>query len=107
MTFGTRLRTAREQCDLSPEQVYDNIGLPVKSLSEYEADLTAPDPETVNELVKLYKVSPYFICGLSDVYAPLVSPVDMLDLTPLSEPNKLLVKEIFLALYKLDALGIK
>lgn len=103
MTFGTRLRTARDFCGLSKEQVYGSIKLPVSSLSAYEADISAPDPETVNDLVKLYQVSPYFICGLTDVCSPLVWGDNLVDLSPLSADNKRLCKELIMQLFKVDA----
>lgn len=38
-----------------------------KSLSRYENNATAPDPETIRELIRLYDVSPDFIMGFSTI----------------------------------------
>ncbi|MDD3230528.1 MAG: helix-turn-helix transcriptional regulator [Oscillospiraceae bacterium] len=66
LTFGERLRMARERKGLSQLDVYKAINLNNKSLSRYENNATAPDPETVKALVQLYDVSADFILGLSD-----------------------------------------
>jgi transcriptional regulator with XRE-family HTH domain len=66
LTFGERLRKAREQAGLTQIDVYKAINLNNKSLSRYENNATSPDPETVKALILLYNVSADFILGLSD-----------------------------------------
>lgn len=66
LTFGERLRMARERAGLSQLDVYKAINLSNKSLSRYENDATTPDPETIKALIELYDVSADFILGLSD-----------------------------------------
>lgn len=66
LSFGERLRLARERKGLTQLDVYRAIGLNNKSLSRYENGATAPDPDTVRDLVRLYDVSSDFILGLSD-----------------------------------------
>lgn len=66
LNFGERLRMARERAGLSQLEVYKKINLNNKSLSRYENNATAPDPETVKALIELYDVSADFILGLSD-----------------------------------------
>lgn len=66
LTFGERLRMARERAGLSQLDVYKAINLSNKSLSRYENNATAPDPDTVRALIELYDVSADFIMGLSD-----------------------------------------
>ena len=66
LTFGERLRMARERAGLSQLDVYKAINLSNKSLSRYENDATTPDPETIKALIELYDVSADFIMGLSD-----------------------------------------
>ena len=66
LTFGERLRMARERADLSQLDVYRAINLNNRSLSRYENNSTSPDPETVKALIELYDVSADFIMGLSD-----------------------------------------
>lgn|GEM_PF-906895 len=66
LTFGERLRLARERKDMSQMDVYKAIKLNNKSLSRYENNATTPDPETVKTLIQLYDVSADFIMGLSN-----------------------------------------
>lgn len=66
LTFGERLRMARERKGMSQLDVYRAIKLSNKSLSRYENNATTPDPETVKSLIQLYDVSADFIMGLSD-----------------------------------------
>jgi len=66
LTFGERLRMARERAGLSQMDVYKAINLSNKSLSRYENNATTPDPKTIKALIELYDVSADFIMGLSD-----------------------------------------
>lgn len=66
ITFGERLRMARERSGLTQLEVYKAIKLSNKSLSRYENDATSPDPETIKALIELYDVSADFIMGLSE-----------------------------------------
>ena len=66
LSFGERLRLARERKDMTQLDAYRAIGLNNKSLSRYENGVTAPDPDTVRDLIRLYDVSSDFILGLSD-----------------------------------------
>lgn len=64
-TFGERLKRARKRKGLSQMDVYDAIGLSNKSLSRYENGDTAPNPETLKRLIRLYDVSSEYILGLT------------------------------------------
>ena len=66
LTFGERLRMARERAGLTQIGVYKTINLNNKSLSHYENNKTSPDPATIRALIELYDVSADFILGLSD-----------------------------------------
>ncbi len=66
LTFGERLRMARERKGLSQLDVYKATNIGNKSLSRYENNKTAPDPEAMKLLITLYDVSADFILGLSD-----------------------------------------
>ncbi len=66
LSFGERLRMARERSGLSQLDVYKAINLSNKSLSRYENNATSPDPDTVKALVELYDVSADFILGLTN-----------------------------------------
>jgi len=66
LTFGERLRMARERAGLTQLEVYKAINLNNKSLSRYENNATSPDPDTMRALIELYDVSADFILGFSD-----------------------------------------
>ncbi len=67
LTFGERLRRARERKGLTQAQVMKITNITDKSLSRYENGASAPDPDTILELIKLYDVSADYIMGLSPV----------------------------------------
>lgn len=64
-TFGERLKRARKRKGFSQMDVFDAIGLSNKSLSRYENGDTAPSPETLKRLIRLYDVSSEYILGLT------------------------------------------
>lgn len=67
LSFGERLKKARERKGLSQKQVMALINLSDKSLSRYETNASAPDPDTIQELICLYDVSADYILGLSPI----------------------------------------
>ena len=52
LSFGERLKRARERKGLTQPQVMKAIGVSDKSISRYENNASAPDPETITELCK-------------------------------------------------------
>ena len=66
LTFGDRLRMARERKGLSQLEVYKITNINNKSLSRYENNTASPDPEIIKTLIKTYDVSADFIMGFSD-----------------------------------------
>jgi len=66
LSFGERLKMARERAGLTQIDVYKATNINNKSLSRYENDATSPDPNAIKSLVELYNVSADFILGLSD-----------------------------------------
>lgn len=67
LSFGERLKKARERKGLTQSQVMKETSISDKSLSRYETNSTSPDPETIRELIVLYDVSPDYIMGFSSV----------------------------------------
>lgn len=65
LSFGERLKRARERKGLTQAQVMKLTKITDKSLSRYENNVTAPDPETIRELIRLYDVSPDYIMGFT------------------------------------------
>lgn len=56
MSFEIRLRTLRESCNLSMEQVSDKLRIPLTEYEEYEYGKDMP-AEILKRLVALYGVS--------------------------------------------------
>ena len=65
LSFGERLRRARERKGLTQAQVMKLTHISDKSLSRYENGASAPDPDTILELIRLYDVSADYVLGLS------------------------------------------
>lgn len=57
VTFGTRLKQARNKKMLTQSQVAQLIGIDYTTLSKYENDRSQPDNETVQELASLYDIT--------------------------------------------------
>lgn len=67
MTFGMRLKIARERKGLTQAEVQRITSISDKSLSRYENNASSPDPETIAQLIRLYDVSADYILGLTNV----------------------------------------
>lgn len=65
LSFGERLKRARERKGLTQAQVMKITSITDKSLSRYENGASAPDPDTILELIRLYDVSADYIMGLT------------------------------------------
>lgn len=57
MQLGDRLRQARENNGLSQIQVKQRTGINNKTLSNYEKNVSSPDPYTLKVLADLYEVT--------------------------------------------------
>lgn len=84
LSFGARLRKARERKGLTQSQVSKLTKISDKSLSRYETGASAPDPDTIQELIRLYDVSTDYIMGFSPIMGH--APTDTLN-TSLATPN--------------------
>lgn len=65
LSFGERLKMARERAGFTQPKVMALTGISDKSISRYENNTTAPDPDTISELCKVYDVSADFIMGFT------------------------------------------
>lgn len=68
LTFGTRLRMAREHKGYSQMEVAKKTGINNKSLSHYENDVSSPDIQTITALAKVYDVSTDYLFGLIEKF---------------------------------------
>lgn len=61
MSFGQRLKTARNNKKLTQSDVSKNLGIDFTTISKYENNKSEPDNETLLKLAKLYNVSPNWL----------------------------------------------
>ncbi len=94
LSFGDRLRVARSRKKMTQMDVYRLIGLSNKSLSRYENGTTAPDPDTVRDLIRLYDVSADFIMGLSDEMGRATPPAVFSFVTPKMADATVLLEQL-------------
>lgn len=89
LSFGERLKKARERKGLTQAQVMKITNITDKSLSRYENGASAPDPDTILELIRLYDVSADYIMGLSPVmgHADVSSGTSMTAPALVSDPD--------------------
>ncbi|MCD7712770.1 MAG: helix-turn-helix domain-containing protein [Firmicutes bacterium] len=66
LTFGERLKKARDRKGMRQTDVMLATGISEPSLSRYESNTTHPTPEKITRLIKLYDVSAEYIMGLTD-----------------------------------------
>lgn len=57
MTFGARLKSARNSKRLTQHQVADSLGLNFTTISKYENDKSQPDNAILQQMSILYNVS--------------------------------------------------
>ena len=64
--IAERLKRARKDAHLTQLDVETCTGIGSKSISRYECGSSAPEPDTIVKLLRLYDVSAAYILGLSD-----------------------------------------
>ena len=104
MHLGDRLRRAREQSGLTQVQVKSVTNINNKTLSNYENNISFPDPYTLKLLADLYRVTTdWLICGRNGLSQPLMLP-DTMTIAP--EDLELLRKLKNLSVEKRKAIEI-
>ena len=67
MQIGQKLRNARENLELSQEQVASLIPMNQSSYSKIERDMQEPSLDQLRQLCLILKISPEFLLNLEDV----------------------------------------
>lgn len=70
MHYTDRIRSLREDHDLSQETVAALLNIGQKTYSDYELGKTRIPLERMIVLAKLYHVSMDYICGITDIAEP-------------------------------------
>lgn len=63
ISFGERLKIAREQKGLTQEQVYRKTKINNKAISRYENDQASPAIDAITKLMDLYEVDANYLFG--------------------------------------------
>lgn len=111
LSFGERLRNARERAGYTQVSAAERINLNSKTISKYERDCTDPTPEIIAQLIRLYNVSADYIMGLSSEMGHCPdSPVEdkpniQERIDNLSQSSRAKMDEYLSMLETLDSLG--
>jgi len=107
LSLGDRLREARLDKSLKQVDVKIKTGINNKTLSNYENNVSSPDPDTLKVLAELYDVTTDQIIYGKNKNALLNVPVDVVDKKPKDLIKFLEQSEVMFdgEIYKLDEEG--
>ncbi|MEW6698701.1 MAG: helix-turn-helix transcriptional regulator [Bacillota bacterium] len=77
MSLGNRLKTLREENNLSREELANLLGLSYWAISKYENNERIPDHETLNKIADYFKITIDYLLGRSNDPSP--SPKTTID----------------------------
>ena len=66
-TLGDSLRNAREAKNLTQKEVAKRTGIHNKTISNYENDVSSPDPDALKTFADIYETSVDYLLGRSDI----------------------------------------
>ncbi len=67
-TLGDSLRNAREAKNLTQKEVAKSTGIHNKTISNYENNVSSPDPYTLKTFADIYETSVDYLLGRSDIH---------------------------------------
>ena len=71
LTFGEKIKEARKQKNLAQKQLADLIGAAHNSISDWENNKNKPDPDTIELLCGVLKITPnYLLASSEDDFSP-------------------------------------
>lgn len=85
MTFGTKIRNAREDLDLSQQDVAGMIPMNQSNYSKIERDMQEPNIEQLTRICQILKLDPRYLLSLDEF-------VSTEDLALLADVKKLITK---------------
>lgn len=65
LTFGTRLRVARQRRDLTAAKLSQISGIAAASISHFETDNREPSADSIRKLARALDITADFLLGLS------------------------------------------
>lgn len=66
-TLGDSLRNAREAKNLTQKEVSKKTGINNKTISNYENDVSSPDPNALKTFADIYETSVDYLLGRADI----------------------------------------
>lgn len=105
-TIGDRLKSLRESLDLKQKDVAIKLQLNNKTLSNYENNVSSPDPTTIKLLCEFYNVSSDYLLGISKLNPPNTSNTYLETVsiqTPLTLENRCNYKNNTISSYSLSS----
>lgn len=66
VNMGNKLRSLREERNLTQKQIADRIGVTVSAISAYEAGIRFPALHSVAKLASIYHVSTDYLLGVDE-----------------------------------------
>lgn len=87
MTLGTKIRNAREDLDLSQQDVASMIPMNQSNYSKIERDMQEPNMEQLKRICQILKLDPRFLLSLDEFEF-----VSTEDLALLADVKKLITK---------------
>ena len=71
LTFGEKIRDARKSQNLTQKQLAEIIGAKHNSVSDWENDKNKPDPDTIELLCGVLKITPnYLLKSSNEEFSP-------------------------------------
>ncbi len=71
LTFGEKIREARKSQNLTQKQLAERIGAKHNSVSDWENNKNKPDPDTIELLCGILKITPnYLLASSSEDFSP-------------------------------------
>lgn len=87
--IGQQVRKLRQQCNLSQVELASQLGVSVRTIKNWEGDISDPNLGCLYRLLKLFRTSADELLGLSTN--------EYLDLSDLDEKDKRKIKRAFQA----------
>lgn len=89
MMIGQQVRRLRQQCNISQADLASQLGVSVRTIKNWEGDISNPNLECLYNLLKLFHTSADELLGLSTS--------NYLDLSELNEKDRRKVKRAYQA----------
>lgn len=107
MSFSKRIKQLRLKKGLSQIEAAKLIGIGNRTLSDYERNITSPDPDTIKKLALFYCVSTDYILGLTNNLKINSKEIDKRKQMTIEEKEKYLLMASYTAREIMELTGLK